>query len=253
MSGFYGYTYVVVWYRASSTLLLLALHGMELKELFPVEDQILAGVSRDSCAGCVDELSSHRSLPSVPARLYWHGGGSTSGDGVVHCIPFPYRSSCSWRSVLTSWTWWYRLNSKRDWGVTGPCSWQRQFHGHPQQVEVEQHPCGKMGLWGGTQTETFFALYQEKIPAPPCKIKDSTLQNDKCWLKMETKGLIQLPAMQRKPQNPTRLKPQCWWVDSHIKEPLLECSSWFLRSQLLFMQPIYTFSWLFMQRNYFIV
>lgn len=158
MSGFYGYTYVVVWYRASSTLLLLALHGMELKELFPVEDQILAGVSRDSCAGCVDELSSHRSLPSVPARLYWHGGGSTSGDGVVPCIPFPYSSSCSWRSVLTSWTWWYRLNSKRDWGVTGPCSWQRQSHGHPQQVKVEQHPCGKDGLVGWNSNRNFLCF-----------------------------------------------------------------------------------------------
>lgn len=42
---------------------------MELKELFPVEEQSLTGVSRDSCAGCVDELSSHRSLPSAPGRF----------------------------------------------------------------------------------------------------------------------------------------------------------------------------------------
>lgn len=121
----------------------------------------------------------------------------------------------------------------------------------PQQVRVEQHPCEKGG--SPTETRNFLCFTPGENASPPSKRKDSAFQNNKCLVNMKTKGLIQLPPMQRKPQNPTRPKPQCWWVDSCAKEPLSECSSWFLRSQLLFMQSIYTFSWLFMQRNYFIV
>lgn len=270
MSGFYGYTYVWVWYRASSALLLLALQAMELKELFPVEGQSLAGVSRDSSAGCVDELNSPRALPSAPARLYWQGGGSSGclcccpaplgWEG--QCIPFPYKSPWSWRSL---WTWWFRLNSKRDGEAASACIWQRQSHGHPWTAPAHSRsrwssiPVRRMGFvgWRLTEARNFLCSIPGGNTSPPSKI---TLQNSKCLLNMETKGLIQLPPMQRRAQNPTRLQPQ-WitadeWIhlsSSVMEEPLSECSSWFLRSQLLFMQSIYTFSWLFMQRNYFIV
>lgn len=193
MSGFYGYTYVGVWSRARSALLLLALHAMELKELFPVEEQSLAGASRDSCAGCVDELNRHRSLPSAPARLYWHGGGSSGGLSCspaplgmgwgLPCIPFPYSSSCSWRSVLASWTWCYRLNSKRDWGVTSSCSWHRQSQGYPRAAhsrsEWSSTPVKRVDLQ--QRQGTFFALHQEKMPAPHPRERIQLSRTTNAW------------------------------------------------------------------------
>lgn len=156
MSGFYGYMYVGVWYRTTSTLLLLALHAMELKELSPVQGQSLTGVSRDGCVGCVDELSRLRSLPCAPARLFWHGGGSS---GCLCCSPAPLgwggsgHSLPLWQLVLLEIPAGLMVIQAllqegsrgfkslfRAWASTSsPC---------PQQVKEEQHPWEKDGFMG---------------------------------------------------------------------------------------------------------
>lgn len=114
---------------------------------------------------------------------------------------------------------------------------------------------GKGWIYGveSEQRQETSWLHTTRKYQPPNKVKDSTFN----MLNMETKGLVHLPPKQRKPQTQPDESPSVnEWIhlsSSAMEEPLSECSSWFLRSQLLFMQSIYTFSWLFMQRNYFIV
>lgn len=240
MSGFYGYTYVWVWYRASSALLLLALQAMELKELFPVEGQSLAGVSRDSSAGCVDELNSPRALPSAPARLYWQGGGSSgclcccpaplAWEG--QCIPFPYNSPWSWRSL---WTWWFRLNSKRDGEAASACIWQRQSHGHPWTAPAHSRsrwssiPVRRMGFvgWNLNRGKKLPLLYTRRKHQPP--IQDNSPEQQ-MLVEHRNKGSNSAPthAKTPKPNQITAPVDHSWWVDSLIKQRNGGASLWVL-------------------------
>lgn len=183
MSGFYGYTYIRVWCRASSALLPLVWHAMELGELFPVEGQGLPEVSRDSRVGCVDELSSHRSLPSAPARLYWRGGGSS---GRLSCSPAPL--GMGWFSAFPSPTiarvagglCWPREPGDTGWAPKGMERLRVPVPDKGGPMDLNEQPLptagqtGTASLWKGwiygmeleQKQETFFALYQKKIPAP---------------------------------------------------------------------------------------
>lgn len=138
---------------------------------------------------------------SAAPQLLW--------DGEVQCIPFPCNSPWSWSSVLTSWTWWYRLNSKRDWGAASPCSWQRQSHGHPpagcsQQVKVELHPCGKDGFmgWNLNRGKKLPLLYTSRKYQPP--IQDNSPEQQ-MPVKHGNKGSNSAPTHAKKTPKPNQI------------------------------------------------
>lgn len=222
MPGFYGYTYVGVWHRANPTLLLTC-HG--------TQRALPSGRAKPdwSQQGQPCWLCGWAEQPQVtalcPSKASLAGRRelrvclllpSNSWDGVVQCNPFPYNSSCSWRSVLTSWTCWYSLNSERDGEVTNLFSWQRHSHGPPWAAPAHIRSkwnsitVKRMDLWGGTWTEArnFLCFIPGENTSPQSKIKDSTLQNNKCLLNMETKGQIQPSPKQKKPTQTPKTNPE---------------------------------------------
>lgn len=178
MSGFYGYMYVGVWYRTTSTLLLWPYMPWNSKS----SPQCKGKAWLESAGMAVLAVwmswagSGHCPVPQRGFSGMEEGAQGVSAapqhlwDGVAQGIPFPCDSWCSWRSLLASWAWWYRLYSRRDREVSSPCS----GHGHPRAAPAHRRskrssiPGKRMDLWGGIWTEArnFLASHHEKIPAP---------------------------------------------------------------------------------------
>lgn len=130
----------------------------------------------------------------------------------------------------------------------------------PQQVKLEQHHCEKDGFmgWSLNRSKKLSSLYTRRKYQPPISDKGFNSPEQQMLVKHGNKGSNSAPNHAKKTPktNPEQSPNVNEWIhvsSSVTEEPLCECSSWFLRRQLLFMQSIYTFSWLFVQRNYFIV